>query len=253
MAPTRESFIAACDREVGYQEQPVNRTKYAELAKHANGYAWCHTFLAGMANREGLNVPDGLQQDGLPDAVAATAYTPTGLAAFRAAGMAGDVPKVGAWAYADFPGDGVNRVSHVWLVTAIHPDGTQSTIEGNTSIGTVGDQREGLWVARRRRANSLVKGYGYPRYGVEAPPPPPPHVIVKAFSVEAQLLALYPDLFGLPVRYVAPEPTPELPWAARNAGDIGFGVPIFLAKASFVGENRYDTLRQAVAAGYVAR
>ena len=60
-------------------------------------------------------------------------------------------------------------------------------------------------------------------------------------------LAAYPDLFGRPVRFVSPEPSADYPWAARNKDDIGFGVPIFLAKTSYVGATRYETLALALA------
>lgn len=248
-----EQFIAACRADVGYVETPTNRTKFASMAHHANGYAWCHTFLVGEANATGLNLPDGVDGDAVPDVVAGTAYTPSGANAWKAAGRWSLTPHPGDWGYIDFPGDGVDRISHVALITAVHPDGTVSTIEGNTSSGVSGSQRNGGMVATRRRLLSLFKGFGRPRYGVAAPPPPPPAVVVRAGSIEQGLLYGYPDLFKCPARVVGAQPTDADPYAARNKDDIGFGVVIYLARANYVGANRYETLALALRGENIAR
>lgn len=161
---TLTEFTAACRAEVGYREEPAgsNKTKFAALAGHTNGYAWCHTFLAGMARSTRLRVVPG---------VCETAYTPSGANAWKAAGRWHLDPRPGDWGYMDFPGDGVYRISHVGLVTAVHPNGTLSTIEGNTSAGAIGSQREGVWVAERKRNLSLFKGFGRPNYDAENPTP----------------------------------------------------------------------------------
>ena len=69
----------------------------------------------------------------------------------------------------DFPGDGIDRISHVGLVEAVNGDGTIQTIEGNTT----GPQHAGDGVWRRTRRTGIV-GYGYPAYdgsGSAAPAP----------------------------------------------------------------------------------
>lgn len=158
---TASEFIAACTGEVGTHESPEgsNRTRYAALAGHANGFSWCHTFLCAMARETRAAVPPG---------VLGTAYTPSGAAAWKAANRWFGAPHPGDWGYIDFPGDSIYRISHVALVTAVHPDGTVSTVEGNTSAGSVGNQRDGIWVAARRRNRSLFKGYGRPDYAVQS-------------------------------------------------------------------------------------
>ena len=64
----------------------------------------------------------------------------------------------------DFPGDSLHRISHVALVEAVNGDGSITTIEGNTSSGQRGSQRDGDGVWRRTRRTGIV-GYGYPAYG----------------------------------------------------------------------------------------
>jgi hypothetical protein len=51
--------------------------------------------------------------------------------------------------------DGDWGPGHTGIVEAVHSDGTVTTIEGNTSIGTSGSQRDGGGVWRRRRAKSF--------------------------------------------------------------------------------------------------
>lgn len=158
---TANEFIAACQGEVGTHEDPKgsNRTRYAALAGHANGSFWCHTFLCGVARE--LHAP-------VPEAVLRTAYTPSGVAAWKAVNRWFLTPHPGDWGYIDFPGDSVYRVSHCAVIVAVHSDGTVTTVEGNTSIGTSGSQRDGIWVAQRRRNRGLFKGYGRPFYNTPA-------------------------------------------------------------------------------------
>jgi hypothetical protein len=238
MAPTVEQFIASCRAEVGFKESPVNRTKFAAMAHHPDGAAWCHTFLVGEANATGLSIPHD---------VAATAYTPSGAAAWKAAGRWFTVPQPGDWGYADFPGDGVNRISHVVLIVAVHPDGTVSTIEGNTSIGSSGSQREGLWVAAKKRDRSIFKGYGRPQYATAAAPAPKPGpavVIVKAGTAEDALMKAYPHLFGARTTRIL---TASDVAATNNPEDIALGVAVWGTPHQIRGKDRYETLRAALA------
>lgn len=93
-----------------------------------------------------------------------TAYTPTSAQWHRDRRQWGTTPRVGALVYFDWPGDGVDRISHIGIVEAVE-QGAIVTIEGNTTSGTAGDQRMGGGVWRRRRAlNSSIVGYGYPAY-----------------------------------------------------------------------------------------
>ena len=98
-----------------------------------------------------------------------TAYTPTLASYFQARGRADRTPRVGDLVLFDWPGDGVDRISHVGLVEAVNADGTLTTIEGNTTSGAAGDQRMGGGVWRRKRSTSAVVLYGHPEYAGDAP------------------------------------------------------------------------------------
>lgn len=93
-----------------------------------------------------------------------SAYTPTVAGWYQQRGRADRTPRVGSLVLFDWPGDGVDRISHVGLVEAINPDGTLTTIEGNTSSGNAGSQRMGGGVWRRKRSTSAVIVYGHPAY-----------------------------------------------------------------------------------------
>ena len=108
-------------------------------------------------------------QEGAADIFPMHAYTPSGVAAFKArgqwhAGAKGIQP--GDIIYFDFPG-APDRVSHVGLATSTWKSGV-STIEFNTSGTAAGDQRNGRVVARKRRTASIV-GYGRPAYAASRP------------------------------------------------------------------------------------
>lgn len=110
--------------------------------------------------------------EGANDIFPMHAYTPSGVAAFKARGQwhpgtAGIQP--GDILFFDFPG-APNRVSHVGIATSSWKSGVD-TIEFNTSGTAGGDQRNGRTVARKRRTASIV-GYGRPNYGGSAGTPP---------------------------------------------------------------------------------
>lgn len=103
--------------------------------------------------------------EGASDIFPMHAYTPSGVAAWKAKGQwhdgtAGIQP--GDVLYMDFPG-APNRVSHVVLALSGWRSGVD-TVEFNTSGTVAGDQRNGRVVARKRRTSSIV-GYGRPVYG----------------------------------------------------------------------------------------
>lgn len=148
---TAEQFLDACRAELGYREDPPNsnKTKYAPIAGHANGYAWCATFEVAMAKQAGLELPPG---------VAETAYTWTALSCWREAKQADPHPQVGAWAYFEI-GNG-----HTGVVESF-TDTTVTTIDGNTARdGSNGSDSNGGEVARKTRSRALVAGYGLPAY-----------------------------------------------------------------------------------------
>lgn len=139
--------------QLGTVESPPgsNRTRYG-AAYGMNGAAWCAIFVWWV-----------FREAGLSSLIPKTAYTPTFADWFKARGQWGVTPRPGALVFFDFPGDGVDRISHVGLVEAANRDGSIVTIEGNTTAGTSGSQRDGGGVWRRTRKAGVV-GYGYPRY-----------------------------------------------------------------------------------------
>ena len=120
--------------EVGYIEGPKdNETKYGKFAK-ANFQPWCGSFVMWCGNEAGVKIPN-------------TVYTPAGAQAFIKAGTwqkaEEATPQPGDILYFDFPGDGVDRISHVGIVVKDNGDGTVTCVEGNTSSDKKGDQRNG--------------------------------------------------------------------------------------------------------------
>lgn len=157
---TAQELIDAATREIGTTERPAgsNRQPYAAAAGHANGYAWCASFVVAMARSVGLKLPSE------------SAYTPTMANGFKAAGRwygrysgaPGDI------AFFDFP-DRTMRIQHVGIVVSVIGDYV-TCVEGNTSSGSSGSQDNGGGVFRRVRPLSHVVGFGRPDF-VAAPIP----------------------------------------------------------------------------------
>jgi hypothetical protein len=163
--------------EIGYIEGPKdNETKYGKFTK-SNFQPWCGSFVNWCANEAGVKMPN-------------TVYTPAGAQAFIKAGtwQAVDVavPAVGDIAYFDFPSDGVDRISHVGIVTAVNADGTVDVAEGNTSADKKGDQRNGGEACLKNRAYKkkngsklrksqpvFIVGFGRPAFGQVIKPKAP--------------------------------------------------------------------------------
>ena len=135
----RDNFIHIAGAEVGYIEGPAdNQTKFQKANQ-----PWCGAFVNWCAKQVALKIPD-------------CTYTPNGARDFIKQGqwIEGEsaTPQVGDIAFFDFPADGIDRISHVGIVEAVHANGTVTTIEGNTAPDTKGDQRNGGMVARKIRA-----------------------------------------------------------------------------------------------------
>lgn len=157
-----ERLLQVARSQIGTVERPPgsNRQPYGD-AYGMPGVAWCAQFVWWC-----------FREAGLSDLIPKTAYTPSFADWFRSRGQWGSEPRVGAIPFFDFPNDGVNRISHVGIAEAPGRDGTVITIEGNTSSGQAGSQRDGGGVWRRTRRAGIV-GYGYPAYGGAATPAPP--------------------------------------------------------------------------------
>ena len=154
MTATAADVLATARSQLGTVEKPPgsNCTRYG-AAYGGNGQAWCAKFVWWVFRESHAS---GL----IPKA----AYTPTFAQWFRDHRQWGGTPRPGAVVFFDFPGDKTFRISHVGLVEAVNRDGSITTIEGNTSSGQRGSQRDGDGVWRRARRTGIV-GYGYPAYG----------------------------------------------------------------------------------------
>jgi len=168
---TAARLIEVAKEEIGTIEGPKdNETKYGKFTK-TDFQPWCGSFVMWCANEAGVKVPN-------------TVYTPGGAAAFKKAGRWYDAqicdPDPGDIAYFDFPGDGVDRISHVGIVIKDNEDGTVWCIEGNTSGDPKKSQRNGGEVVKKLRAYKKNKanvqisivGFGRPKFkgaGASAP------------------------------------------------------------------------------------
>jgi hypothetical protein len=90
-------------------------------------------------------------------------YTPAGASAFMKKKQWEDAsdtaqPLPGDIAFFDFPGDNVNRISHIGIVVKDNGDGTVTCIEGNTAPDKKGDQRNGGQVCLKVRAFKKKNG-----------------------------------------------------------------------------------------------
>lgn len=163
---TAAKLIEIANEEIGYIEGPKdNETKYGKFTK-ADFQPWCGSFVMWCANKAGVKVPN-------------TVYTPGGAAAFKKSGRWYDAqicdPEPGDIAYFDFPGDGVDRISHVGIVIKDNEDGTVWCIEGNTSGDPKKSQRNGGEVVKKLRAFKKNKknvqisivGFGRPKFAGE--------------------------------------------------------------------------------------
>lgn len=145
----RADFIEAARSQIGVIEGPKdNETKYGAFTK-ANFLPWCGSFVMWCANEVGLKMPS-------------VVGTFAGAQAFIKKDQfeqgEGATPFPGDIAFFDFPGDGIDRISHVGIVVKDNGDGTVTTIEGNTSPDKKGNQRNGGEVCLKVRAYKKKNG-----------------------------------------------------------------------------------------------
>jgi surface antigen len=161
---TVELFLQIARAELGVIEGPKeNETKYGAFMK-ANFLPWCGSYVNWCASEAGIKIPN-------------TVSTLAGAKAFQKNKAWEDAetatPQPGDIVYFDFPGDGVERISHVGIVVKDNGDGTVTCFEGNTSPDKKGDQRNGGQVAKKVRAYKkgtkkglplAVVGFGRPKF-----------------------------------------------------------------------------------------
>jgi len=157
-------FLDVAYAELGYIEGPAdNETKYQKPKQ-----AWCGAFVNWCAKQAEVKIPN-------------CTYTPAGATAFmdkNAWTLAEQAdPQPGDIVFFDFPGDALDRISHVGIVITNNGDGTVTTIEGNTSPDKKGDQRNGGEVCQKVRAYKkknrgkvkpslpvFIVGFGRPKF-----------------------------------------------------------------------------------------
>jgi hypothetical protein len=156
MNGTARELLAWAAGQIGTLEQPIgsNNQPYAAPAGHANGQAWCATFLVA-----------GWKSNDVPWCRAPTrAWTPSMRTAFRTAGRLHDEPpRAGDVGHVFYPNLDGGRIGHVFFVEKVVGDHVQ-TIEGNTNRD---GSRTGVGVfrARRRlRTGGTIRGFGRSPY-----------------------------------------------------------------------------------------
>jgi hypothetical protein len=164
----RDEFVAVALKEVGTIEGPKdNETKYGAFTK-ANFLPWCGSFVMWCASQVTLKVPNCVSTQ-----AGAKAFLDKGLwqTAEEATPLPGDI------VFFDFPGDGIDRISHVGIVVKDNGNGTITCVEGNTSSDKKGNQRNGgecclkVRAYKKKNGSKLVKsqpvaivGFGKPKF-----------------------------------------------------------------------------------------
>ncbi|GAA0977522.1 hypothetical protein ENKNEFLB_02094 [Nocardioides aquaticus] len=152
--PTANRVIAEARKHVGFRETYsgghwVNGNKFAAIAGHANGYAWCATFVCAiykLAGVAGLITTPSAGVDQLS-------------VGFKKAGRWSESPAIGAVVFYGTPAD----LNHTGIVASYIGD-TITAIEGNTN-DTGSREGNGVYVKTRpRRGSGTAVGYGYPAY-----------------------------------------------------------------------------------------
>lgn len=171
---TTNDVVAQAERWLGTTEQPTGSNKVPGITDwYGLVGPWCAMAVSRWFFDAGLPVPASTSKG--------FAYTPSGAAWFNRQGRwKTRDPQRGDVVFFDFPGDGVNRISHVGIVTAVNADGSVNTIEGNT------DERGGRTggkVMRKTRSVGIV-GYGVPAYTKETRPMYDPPVQMPPFVAE---------------------------------------------------------------------
>jgi surface antigen len=135
----QEQIVAVATAELGLIEGPKeNQTKYQKTNQ-----PWCGAFVNWVFKEVGVKIPNCVST-----LAGATAFKKN--KAWQDAESA--TPEIGDCVFFDFPHDGIDRISHIGIVTKVNADGTVTTIEGNTAPDKKGDQRNGGQVCEKVRA-----------------------------------------------------------------------------------------------------
>ena len=135
----RSQIVETATAELGLIEGPKeNQTKYQKTNQ-----PWCGAFVNWVFKEVGVKIPNCVST-----LAGATAFKKNN--AWQDAESA--TPEIGDCVFFDFPHDGIDRISHIGIVTQVHTNGTITTIEGNTAPDKKGDQRNGGQVCEKVRA-----------------------------------------------------------------------------------------------------
>lgn len=135
----RSQIVEIAKAELGLIEGPKeNQTKYQKTNQ-----PWCGAFVNWVFKEVGVKIPNCVST-----LAGATAFQKN--KAWQDAESA--TPEIGDCVFFDFPHDGIDRISHIGIVTQVHTNGTITTIEGNTAPDKKGDQRNGGQVCEKVRA-----------------------------------------------------------------------------------------------------
>ena len=155
---TASAMIETAESMLGYREGRNNDTLFGRFAQKVYDLktkyiAWCGAFINWAAKKSGVDL-------------ASMVWTPGGAQSFKSTGKWTQNPVRGDLAFMNFPGDGVNRISHVGLVRNVLSKNAVSTIEGNTASS--GNQRlgGGVFIKRRKynEKGAPIVGFGRPSY-----------------------------------------------------------------------------------------
>lgn len=157
---TAKNIISMAASQIGIKEQPANsnkvkyNTEYYGHEVSGSAYPWCCVFVWWVFRECGAS---DLFYGGKK-----TAYCPTVEAYYK---------KLGKWYQDGQTGDLVlfdfsknrknNRAGHIGIVEKVNPDGSYTTIEGNTGSGNYAN---GGAVMRRIRYKSTIRGFARPDY-----------------------------------------------------------------------------------------
>ena len=168
----RERVIATAQTQLGVSEVPP----FSEHTIYGKWYGadpnpWCAMFVSWCFHTS-------LEFSPFPATISkGFAYTPSGASWFVRNGQWRDrsvTPSRGWLVFFNFPGDGVDRISHVGIVLGPRDDGRVSTIEGNTMSG---GGRDGGTVLVHNRSKVGIVGYGAIAYVDDGTRDAVPHLV----------------------------------------------------------------------------
>lgn len=155
-----EDVLVIARSQLGTEEKPPGSNKVKYSTWYGVNGPWCAMFVSWVFHEAGLPLPASTKRG--------FAYTPSGAQWFqrRSAWFPKGEALPGDVVFFNFPGDGVDRISHVGIVEARQKDDTLICLEGNTNER---GGRTGGKVMRKARAVGIV-GCGRPDFGTGAKP-----------------------------------------------------------------------------------